>query len=245
MPDIFNISGDEISRLDDSSLRELVGLLCEAYYRSAGLSTNGIRWGGHQNAADGGFDVVLDSELTPPAKGFIKRRKTAFQVKKPDMTPNRIIEEMCPSGNLRLEIKGLIHDHGSYVIVSSTGSTTEPALKRRQQAMRRALVKYDPAENVHLDFFDRNRVATWVRCYPSLILWVKTKLGRETARWRPYGEWASAPQDAEAAYLLDEHVRLFDGTRPRDGGLSASQGINRLRTELSVPGQGLHAYYRI
>ena len=53
----LEITGEQIAELSDSDLRSLIGLLCEADYRVAGLSTSGIRWGGHQNARDGGLDV--------------------------------------------------------------------------------------------------------------------------------------------------------------------------------------------
>ena len=56
---MFEITGEHIAQLSDSGLRSLIVLLCEADYRSAGLRTSGITWGGHQNAKDGGLDVVV------------------------------------------------------------------------------------------------------------------------------------------------------------------------------------------
>ncbi|MGB5058250.1 MAG: hypothetical protein WBO48_06140, partial [Candidatus Promineifilaceae bacterium] len=51
---LLEITGDDIALLSDTDLRSLIGLLCEADFRSAGLSTKGIVWGGHQDASDGG-----------------------------------------------------------------------------------------------------------------------------------------------------------------------------------------------
>ena len=48
-----------IAQLNDSDLRVLVGMLCEADYRTLGLSTRGVLYGGHQDAPDGGLDVVV------------------------------------------------------------------------------------------------------------------------------------------------------------------------------------------
>lgn len=61
MMEMIGISGDDTAKLNDSDLRELIGLLCEADYRAACLSTSGITWGGHQDAPDGGLDVVLST----------------------------------------------------------------------------------------------------------------------------------------------------------------------------------------
>ncbi|MBN1314788.1 MAG: hypothetical protein JXA42_04950 [Anaerolineales bacterium] len=61
MSNLLEITGDDIAKLDDKDLCELIGLLCEADFRLAGLSTRGTRWGGHQDAPDGGLDDVLPS----------------------------------------------------------------------------------------------------------------------------------------------------------------------------------------
>ena len=31
--------------------------------------------------------------------------------------------------------------------------------------------------NIVLDFYDSNKIATWVREYPNMILWVRDKIG--------------------------------------------------------------------
>ena len=123
MPNLLEITGDDIILLDDANLRELIGLLCEADYRSAELPTSGITWGGHQDAPDGGLDVVVRSDTQPPKNSFVPRRITGFQVRKPDMRRAKITEEMKPKGLLREEIKRLIRERGAYIIVSSRAST--------------------------------------------------------------------------------------------------------------------------
>ena len=54
------------------------------------------------------------------------------------------------------------------------------------------------------EFLDRGRVATWVRTHPSLILWVRNKIGRQLNGWRPYENWANAPGGIEEKYLWEE-----------------------------------------
>ena len=203
MSNLLEITGDDIARLDDAELRALIGLLCEADYRLAGLPTKGITWGGHQDARDGGLDVVVRGEISPPQVSFIPRSITGFQVKKSDMPKAEILKEMRPNGILREEIKALIQENGAYIIVSSSGATTNPALRNRIGAMKDAVANENNQQNLHLDFFDRGRVATWLRTHPSLILWVRNKLGRQLNGWRPYENWANAPGGIEEEYLLD------------------------------------------
>ena len=67
-----------------------------------------IKWGGHQNAPDDGFDVVVDSEVEPPKNSFIPRASTSYQVKATKMGPVGCANEMCPKGKFRESIKELI-----------------------------------------------------------------------------------------------------------------------------------------
>jgi hypothetical protein len=236
MTNLLDITGDDIARLSDAELRELIGLLCEADYRLAGLPTKGITWGGHQDAPDGGLDVVVRDEIPPPSKSFVPRNVTGFQIKKNDMPRSEILKEMRPNGMLREEIKALIQANGAYIIVSSSGSTTDTALKNRVDAMKEAVADEANHENLHLDFLDRGRVATWVRSHPSLILWVRNKIGRPLVGWRPYENWANAPGGTEEEYLLDDGLRLHDGTKTTGEGLSVKAGLLILRSALSSPG---------
>jgi hypothetical protein len=236
MSTLLDITGDDIARLSDADLRELIGLLCEADYRQAGLPTRGIIWGGHQDARDGGLDVLVRDEVSPPSTSFIPRSATGFQIKKPDMPRTEILKEMRPKGVLREEIKRLIHANGAYIIVSSSGSTTDTALKSRIDAMKEAVADEANHENLYVVFLDRGRVATWVRSHPSLILWVRNKIGRPLIGWRPYENWANSPGGIEEEYILDGELRLHDRTTIAAKGLSVEGGLLKLRSALSTPG---------
>ncbi|NOY16305.1 MAG: hypothetical protein GXP23_05120 [Gammaproteobacteria bacterium] len=236
MSTLVEITGDDIAALGDADLRDLIGLLCEADYRFAGLPTKGIKWGGHQDAADGGLDVVVRDNISPPVTSFVPKNITGFQVKKPDMPRAEIIKEMCPKGILRASIKALIQENGAYIIVSSTGSTTDKALENRIHAMKEAVANEINHENLHLEFLDRGRIATWVRSHPSMILWVRNKIGKPLKGWRPYENWANAPGGIDEEYLLDDGLRLHDGAATAEKGLSVEDGLLKLCSALSTPG---------
>lgn len=232
MTSLLEISGDDIALLNDADLRTLIGLLCEADYRSAGLSTKGINWGGHQDANDGGLDVTVHSEFTPPGNSFIPRKNSGFQVKKPKMPRSEILKEMKLKGSLREEILRLLDEHGAYVIVSSGESATDQALKNRINAMREAVKDEPNNEQLYLDFFDRSRIATWVRSHSSLILWVRQKIGKPLQGWQAYGNWVNTPGGLQDEYLLDNQLRLYDGSTFGEGA-SVFDGLERLRLRLS------------
>lgn len=232
---MIEITGADITALSDTDLRSLIGLLCEAELRTAGLSTAGVTWGGHQNAKDGGIDVRVEVSTVLNNDGFIPRSSTGFQVKKPDMPRAAIIEEMRRDNQLRQVIKDLADVKGAYIIVSSQGSTADLALMNRKAAMQEAISDYINASQLKVDFYDRERIAGWVRAHPALILWVREKIGRPLQGWKTYGNWANCPGGVEEEYITDGHVRLFNVTRPKSDGLSIVEGINELRSILGLP----------
>ena len=233
---MFDITGDDIAKLDDELLRELVGLLCEAECRNAGQDPKSVTWGGNQSAADGGFDVVVRARNGVAGSTLLGRSMVGIQVKKTDLPPAEITKEMRPGGLLRKHISELVSIGGCYLIASSGADTSNAMLQRRERAMRAALSHEDPSEKVQLQFLDRGQLATWVRQHPSMVLWVRRCIGRPLAGWRPYGDWANAPGGVEEEYLVDKELRISNGRKPSDEPIDALSGIAELREALRTQG---------
>jgi hypothetical protein len=233
---MFDITPSDIGDLSDVDLRELVGRLCEAELTSLGLSPSAVTWGGSQTAADGGLDVRVALPAGVSDAGFVPRPSTGFQVKKPDMPRARIIAEMRPGGAIRPAILELADQAGAYIIVSSS-STTDSALRNRRNALREALSGVANGAQLHTDFYDRTRLATWVRRHPGLIAWVKERLGRAILGWQPYGPWSGAAEGVDAEYLLDGKLRLHLGRHGKAPVRAVADAIDDLRDDLSQPGK--------
>jgi lambda repressor-like predicted transcriptional regulator len=152
--------------------------LCEAELRRQGFSASHVTWGGDQNATDGGIDVRVALPPGSVIQGFVPRAASGFQVKKQDMPPAEIVAEMCPKGAIRASIRNLVQDSGAYVLVSSEGSTSDSALNNRRDAMKQALAELPNAGMLALDFYDRTRIATWLRSHEGLIPWVRGLIGK-------------------------------------------------------------------
>jgi hypothetical protein len=153
------------------------------------------------------------------------------------MPRTAILKEMRPSGAVRPAIQDLADQAGAYVIVSSTGSTSESALGNRRKAMTDAVSDMPNANSLALDFYDRNRIATWVRDHPGLIPWVREKIGKAIPGWRPYGPWAYAPEGVSGEYLVDDSARIQTGAKEDGEGISTLEGIRRMREILRTPGK--------
>ncbi len=232
---MFEITADDVARLDDAKLRAVIARLCEAELQQRGLSPSCVTWGGNQDAADGGIDVRV--ALPPGSKidGFIPRPATGFQVKQQDMPRREILDEMHPDGAIRPSIQSLAEQFGGYIIVSSQGSTTDAALTSRRDAMREAMQHYLNANQILLDFYDRTRIATWIRSHHGLIPWVREQVGRPIAGWHSYGSWAYAPEPVTSEYLFDDKLRIHPSKRDTDTGVSAVEGVRQMRDRLREP----------
>ncbi|MCY7848058.1 hypothetical protein MOB66_15035 [Bacillus haynesii] len=228
---MLEVTSQDISTLDDTTLRLLIGYLCEAEVCSQGLTTHGITYGGHQNAKDGGIDVRVNYELDNWKLGFIPRKNTGFQVKKPKMPSSEISKEMAPKETLRESIKKLVDLKGAYIIISSQSSTADKALIDRRNAMRKVIQTHMPQAEIFLDFYDSQRIATWVNMYPSLKAWVRRKVGRALEGWKGFENWAYCPDGIGGTYIFDENVRFFEKSSNTQF-VSIEDGLNKLRMEL-------------
>ncbi len=92
------------------------------------------------------------------------------------------------------------------------------------------------SEKLTLDFYDRNRIATWVRDHPGLIPLVRSLVGKSVPGWQSFGSWSRAPGGSEDSYLFDDQARIKAGDKDEGDGLNAVEGINRIRAALREPG---------
>ncbi|MET4701403.1 hypothetical protein ABIE65_004450, partial [Constrictibacter sp. MBR-5] len=164
-------------------------------------------------------------------------------MKKPDMPARAIAQEMRPQSNgekggkLRQVIKDLADASGAYIIVSSQGSVADKPLAERKTAMRDALHDLPNAGNLHTDFYDRDRLATWVNEYPGVAAWVRRRIGRALSGWDTIGNWVDTTVTEATPYLIDDRACLTDYRSPERGSVPISEGIARLREALLTPRQ--------
>ncbi|MAX55480.1 MAG: hypothetical protein CL537_08225 [Alcanivoracaceae bacterium] len=225
---IFDIEKDELLRLSDSQLEELIARLAEAEVAANGHSPAWVSWSGSTSAPDEGIDIHVQVPVDTLNTGFLARPDTILQAKKHSMPKGEITSEMVKDGVLSAMISGQALKGGSYIIVSLADDCSPPMKRARIQAMRDA-AQCDPAnDNIHLDFFDRSKLTQWLRQHPSVMLWVKSKLGQGYSGWQPYGAWSNPPQDADDTLILVPGVTV---TLPSGKGqkLSIEDAIGPMR----------------
>lgn len=230
---MFDITKEDIKLLDDSDLRELIGKLCEATLKKQHHSPSCVTYGGSQDAKDGGVDVRVCLENGKVA-GFIPRSNTVFQVKLYDLVGEKIIQEMKPRGILRDCIKDLSDIGGAYIIACGKADTTDSMMMARKTKMIEAVKDQATARRLKCDFYDSQRIATWVNEFPSVIIWIRNKIGKQLYGWQPYANWSNSKEGLEDKYLIDG-VRILNLAETNSLESSPAEAINKIRQTLSMP----------
>lgn len=232
---MFEVTGDDIKELDDEQLRTLISRLSIAELRNAGQPISGVTAGGDQNSPDGGIDVRVETHTNDFEGDFIPKVPVGFQVKKPDMGPAAIKEEMSPKGVLRPVIEKLADDGGAYIIVSAQGTTSETFLEQRRQAIRSELDGIPSKDKLHTEFYDRVRIANWANKYPGATAWVREKVGKASAGWESIGSWINTQVSHDDSFLIDDEATVVDARTQSQQPHSILEGLQVIREELRKP----------
>ena len=204
---IFDIEKDDLLRLSENQLEELIFRLAEADVAAQGHSPAWVDQSGHKNAADGGIDILVKVPASDFNSGFLVNPNTILQSKKESMPKKKILNEMQKdSTHLTLSQQAKIG--GSYIIVSVADDCAPQRMDERLAAMQEAFSGDPNIDKIHLNFFDRSKLFQWLRQYPSIMLWVKDKLGQGYSGWRPYDSWSNPPKGAKDSLILAPGVSV-------------------------------------
>ncbi len=228
----FELEAADISSLNDADLRELVARLSEAELIQQGISTSCVMWGGAQEAPDGGLDVSVKGASGISKSNFVPRERTGFQVKKHSIGKSACKKEMQDKGIPKTIISDLASQSGAYIIVSGKDDCSEKMLSDRVDGMREAVASLQAKDQLHLDFYGRDRLSAWLRRHPSVALWARSRLGKPFAGWRPYERWAGTPHDQDDKFLVDDHPCVTDANSKDKAPQPVSVGIQLARDRL-------------
>src|SRR5262249_17761764 len=120
---------------------------------------------------------------------------------------------------------------------SAQGSVSDKALIARRKAIRDALFDLSNAAQLRTDFYDRDRIATWVNQYPGITAWVRSTTGRPLSGWSGIGEWEGRGRGDLKPYLSDDNACFIDERSGDSKHLTIAEGITCLRTALRTPRQ--------
>lgn len=224
---MFEIHEEQLLRLSDAELRELVARLCQAELSRRGAPVSAVRWGGSQAAPDGGLDVEVLIKGQKFDGDFVPCAWTGIQVKKSSMPAHEIANEMSPRGILRPILPKLARHDGCYIIVSMADDPAGIHLGDREKAMQDQIESIRDQGDLRLEFYGRARLTDWLRQCPAVQLWVREKLALPLSGWRPFGRWSTTPPGVEDDLICKGGIAI--SLPGRMGKLGIVEGVNGIR----------------
>ena len=204
---IIELQKEDLARLTDTQLEELIARLCEAELAAYGGKLRDVFWSGSITAPDGGVDIRVTASNGNFDGDFILRSDTVFQAKAKPMRRAEVLNEMRNGEELSAIVKELAEVDGAYII-ASTEDCSPPTYKKRIKAMREAITSDPHTTSLAINYYDRSCLHRWLRQYPSVQLWLRDVLGRPLSGWRPFGRWSSTPIDIGDSLILEEGITV-------------------------------------
>lgn len=89
----------------------------------------------------------------------------------------------APWWDARASVSALAAVGGAYVIAFARAHLTDVRLAAARAAMRAAVAEDPNADRLHVDIYDRDRLARWTRVFPGVSAWTLGRVGRQDAGW--------------------------------------------------------------
>ncbi|EJV9475564.1 hypothetical protein N7936_004460, partial [Cronobacter sakazakii] len=121
---------------------------------------------------------------------------------------------------------------GAYIIVSGKDDCTDKMLSERVKGMRDVVANYPDSDKILLDFYGVDRLSAWLRQFPGVALWVRSKLGKPLTGWKSFGRWTSSLNEKQDEFLFDEYPCVIDINSRQKEPVSILSGIKLVRDKL-------------
>ena len=206
MVHILEVTPDDIKRLDEKQLPDLLLRLLRMEAHKYGIPKSCISGSLNIKAADGGEDAHIKWTGGPDKTEWLPNRYTLFQCKATEMPPSKCKNEIVNKGELKPRVKDVFDNGGSYVLFCTDDYTVDPSELIRIEAFREAIKSTDALyyETVDIQIYDANKISTWANQYISLIVqvnrWIQNELPNSMCTWE---EWEKYPENY-VGYVQDD-----------------------------------------
>lgn len=212
MPNIFEVNFEDIERLDD---KQLTDLLCRLLYLEANsfnIPSSCVYGSLKINVADGGEDARIKWQEGVEKTDWIPNRFTLFQCKATNMSPAECKKEIIKNNSIKLKgrVEEVFDVGGSYILFYNKSCNTN--LKERRINKFREAIKEagkDYAENVDIKIYDADQIARWTNQYVQAIIQVKSWLGKMLPNGiETWNQWAGY-YDNKFDYVLSDELQSY------------------------------------
>lgn len=205
MVHILEITPDDINKLDDLQLTDLLLRLLRMEAQKCGIPKSCISGSLNIKAADGGEDAHIKWSGGPEKTEWITNRYTLFQCKAEEMGPTKCKNEILSENGLKPRVKDVLDNGGSYVLFFTQECNTKMK-NEREMGFREGIQSTGALywDTVDIQIYDANKISVWVNDYVPLIVQVCSWLGRHLPNsMNTWEDWNKYPEN-DVEYVQDE-----------------------------------------
>lgn len=246
---IFEANANQIERLDQNQLVDLLRRLIQAELNKNSIPLRSGTAPAQITIADGGDDARVSWSGGPNETDWLPSRFTIFQSKKGTTSPGKLKAETQTKSTqgtnapkLNEALKEAISQSGSYVIVTPT-PVVGTKLDRLIKAIRDGIsdTGNDPHLLSSIHIYDCNRLAAWTNTHPSVALWLNALLRDvHLGGFQTFEDWGRSPEISEIAYQQNDDARFVaKGTEIKtwqneDASISQEKSFDEIREVISA-----------
>ncbi|MCK5216544.1 MAG: hypothetical protein KAJ93_02085 [Methanosarcinales archaeon] len=245
MVHILEITPDDINKLDEIQLTQLLLRLLRMEAQKFEIPKSCISGSLEIKASDGGEDAHIRWYDGPEKTEWIPNCDTLFQCKAEDIGPKRSKDEILSEGELKPRVKEVLDNSGSYVLFF-TQKCNQKMKGDREKKIREGIQSTGVTyyETVDIKIYDANAISMWVNEYASTVVQVCNWIGRHLLSsmntWEDFRKYIDSDVEYVKDEILSSHISQlkthFVGTKKvtRIVGLSGL-GKTRLAFEVFRP----------
>lgn len=227
---MIEVEVNHIKRFSAGQLVELLRRLLNAEALAKGIGPYGVHVPANITVADGGEDGRIQWSDGPDKTNWLPCRYIAFQCKIKDMKPaeckKAVHKEEKPSAPCDA-IADVLNNKGAYIMFCKHDYVTQK-LDKKISAIWEGLEACGVARNsnIKVDFYDANKISSWVNAHPSVACWVLGLAGVPVEGIRLWSCWAGDFDLPEYHFVPDD--RFDQDKQAVSEVLSKPQGIVRI-----------------
>ena len=238
---IFEVTHEQISRLDENQLVELLRRLVLSEMASNGIPLRSGAVPAQINIPDGGEDGIVHWQGAPNETDFLPSRMNIFQAKKSDPGPTGLKKETWKKNSgkdgqpaeLNDALKKALENCGSYIVVTSDpvgGNKRNLRINYIKDGIKEA--GHDPLVLTAIEIYDSNRLASWTNNHPSVALWLNSMMRDVHLHgFRTFEDWSKEPVITDVVLQTTDEKRFH--LCSDDPGFEQYQAFERLPESIS------------
>jgi hypothetical protein len=218
MPALFEVTNDQIERLNDIQLTQILRKLLFLETQKFEIESNCAHVALNINVGDGGEDGRINWSNSATHTDFIPNSNTLFQCKATSMGPAGYADEIIDSSGeeLKARVKQTWEQNGCYLVFTTQLLNGIQITDRKNKIrVKLASLSKSYSESCEIEIYDASKITTWVNCYYPAVITVLAYVNATSVNGlKAYDFWSQDRDIVEYEYVdIESRKPIIDDIR--------------------------------